>query len=265
MKKVLCERPRHGDGTTYHDRRQAENRGDYDSLPACQGMRLPYIRNWRGKEFSDHIGPLRRFLWSCIGRKWNEVWSEICSCVPSGNTVDSHLLDHVRWEVETHTYVGNDGEVYVKGDRGRYRVTGLYVDPRDGLIYGNEENLKRRVTPVIAIDGYWYDRRDGLLHPFGNRSRPDHKWLLVDFGNKNKTTDYRLARIDGIWYHFDIKEAPPPYVVKYFDGEEMRSKMVPIWCKDALYETSVGHGRYHTNKRQLSFNELRRNGLINTR
>ena len=102
MKKVLTERPRYGSRRDYHEIRRRENRGDYEDLPAFQGMRAPHLRNYGGKEFSDHVMPLIRYLWSCLGRRWDDVWSEISAQVPSGNTIDAHLKSHIDSEIELH-------------------------------------------------------------------------------------------------------------------------------------------------------------------
>src|SRR5277367_6788424 len=111
FKKVLCERPRRGGAFTYHDFRARQRRGDLGDLPANQGMGRPYGRSF-GKEFSDLIGPLRRFFQSRVGQRWNDVWSELCAHVNGGTTIDQHLKIHACQEVETETFVA-DGKVYV--------------------------------------------------------------------------------------------------------------------------------------------------------
>lgn len=94
--------------------RRAENRGDLEDLP-------------------------------CVGRPWNDVWSEICKAVPSGNTVDDHLKGHVKDFIDSKTYVV-DGVVYVRSRWGTgHEPDRLYVDPRDGLIYdGTKPRISRK-------------------------------------------------------------------------------------------------------------------------
>jgi hypothetical protein len=75
MGKVLVERPRLGsrDGSRpkkgYRKRLQkAFDSGD--PLPVREGMK---VRCGRGKHFNEHLGPLRRFLNSNVGRQWDKI------------------------------------------------------------------------------------------------------------------------------------------------------------------------------------------------
>jgi hypothetical protein len=46
-------------------------------------------------------------------------------------TMDRHLIEHVKLEVELNCFIGKDGEVYRPGYR---PVKGLYVHPKTGLL-----------------------------------------------------------------------------------------------------------------------------------
>ena len=81
MAKVVTERPRRGHGhkskkTTGLPIRRYDPDADYD-----EPVRLPIARRrqygWDAKDFSDLINPLKRYLRSCIGRRWNKVHSEL--------------------------------------------------------------------------------------------------------------------------------------------------------------------------------------------
>jgi hypothetical protein len=56
------------------------------------------ISNW--KEFSDLLGPLRRYLRKQVGRPWDKLWSEITQTLDSRSLTGQHIFDHIRWEVE---------------------------------------------------------------------------------------------------------------------------------------------------------------------
>lgn len=99
MGKVLVERPRLGRGRAanepgkgYRKRvRKCLDAGDWP--PAREGMKRPYVHN--AKSFNEHLGPLRRFLQSNVGRPWDKIYSEICRHVDRGNVVQKHILTHL--------------------------------------------------------------------------------------------------------------------------------------------------------------------------
>ena len=149
MAKVVTERPRRGHGnaskkTTGCRIRSYDPDHDYD-----EATRLPIARQrqygFNCKEFSDLLGPLRRYLRSCIGKPWNTIHSELSAKLDRRSVSGLHIWDHVRWEIETDCYVGENRVVY--STRYTYAlhpvpVDGLYVHPKTGLI--REQHLKRK-------------------------------------------------------------------------------------------------------------------------
>lgn len=89
MHKVIVERPRFGG----HGARKGRRPRDLEDLPVKLGMRRPY--GYYGKELSDHLGPLRRYLRKQVGRPWNKVYSEICAELRRGHPLHDHLRRHV--------------------------------------------------------------------------------------------------------------------------------------------------------------------------
>ena len=149
MAKVVTERPRRGHEnssrkTTGRRIRSYDPDHDYDEptrLPIAPGRQYGY----NCKEFSDLIGPLKRYLRSCIGKPWNKIHSELSQKLDRRSLTGSHIWDHVRWEIETDCYIGADRLAY--STRHTYGlsavpVDGLYVHPKTGLI--REQHLTRR-------------------------------------------------------------------------------------------------------------------------
>jgi hypothetical protein len=54
------------------------------------------------KGFSDHLGPLERYLRSQVGRPWNKVYSEIAAHIRPSNALQQHILSHLFGYVELH-------------------------------------------------------------------------------------------------------------------------------------------------------------------
>lgn len=100
MAKVIVERPRvgsRGKGKPKGYRKALQGLSD-EGLPAREGMR----RRWLGqpKALNEHLGPLRRYLDSQVGRPWGKVFSEICAHIDRSSAVQDHVRDHVEAYVE---------------------------------------------------------------------------------------------------------------------------------------------------------------------
>lgn len=145
MGKVLVERPRVGrwrsDGGPvkgYRKRvRKLTETGD--GPPAREGIK---VRSGGTKFFNEHLGPLRRFLNSNVGRPWDKVYSEICEFVDRGNVVQKHILTHLFDYVVTQTVLIDGEPCDARGGHRRYshplRTSDYrhqwYVCPKSGLL-----------------------------------------------------------------------------------------------------------------------------------
>jgi hypothetical protein len=140
MAKVIVERPRKK-GCAWHKpkgyRRQLRRYGE-DGPPRREGIKAC----WRGniKLLNEHLGPLRRYLGSQVGRPWDKVFSEICAHIDRSSAVQDHVRDHVADYVTVHALL-IDG-VPCDGEGGRHYGKPLhqfgyrpwYVCPRTGLL-----------------------------------------------------------------------------------------------------------------------------------
>jgi hypothetical protein len=260
MKKVLTERPRVNARYAYSDVRHQANHSDYDDLPNHQGMRRPYHD---AKEFSDLLGPLRGFLRHAVGRRWDDVWSEICQVVKSGNTVDQHLRGHVLQDVDIHTKL-IDGKVLAMGEyRGPHEPYGLYVDPRDGILCDNDNRPRYKPTKGKIVDGLFYHvDDDGLLYPPENwnpRKNATGWYPLKLVG------DQKAMLIEGIWYWIEMAATPASYDAGYIDNGRAKTRRIFFPRYDFVRGETVQEGRYHAGKRQMCSRDLRRHGLRNIR
>ncbi len=148
MAKVIVERPRKSLGCRKGGKgyRKQLGRLGLENVPRREGMKA---RTGGGtKYFNEHLGPLRRYLESSVGRPWNKVFSEICENLNRNSAVQDHVRDHVFDYVVVHVVL-IDG-VPCSGS-GKYRRSGqplarypgrqsFYVCPVTGLL--------RRVPPI---------------------------------------------------------------------------------------------------------------------
>lgn len=189
--KVVTERPRHGSWKSHRlVRRAIKPNFDEDTAGHKEGMRRPYGRGYDYKEFSDLLGPLYRFLQSRVGRRWDNVHSEICANLKGRNTQQQHILDHLYRYVDTNIAIDEDGKPYSKPTRFRCYSPGLiygdfYVDPRDGIL---------RETKKYS----WKHR---------NRNKPEKP--LMEFTDASGKT---FKAIEGIWYEITITERSYSYI-----------------------------------------------------
>ena len=142
MDKVVTERPRYGHANRSKKTRlkinseRAEGRYGYDELP----KRVPVSKNrqygWGSKEFSDLIGPLKRFLRSKVGCHWDKVYSELSQVLDKRSLTGRHIWIHVWMEVEKDCTVGQDGKIYPNPKFGRHLPLGgtLYIHPKTGVL-----------------------------------------------------------------------------------------------------------------------------------
>ena len=255
MKKVLCERPRWGSHDGYHQARAATKQTDPDDLPSHEGMRRPH----NTKSFSDLLGPLARFMRRSVGRRYDEVWSELCANVPGDTTTGDHLREHARSMCETNTFV-SDGKVLSRGRYGfgsAHEADGLYVDPRDGLIYYKEPKPIRSYNPVV-VDGLTYRLGDdGIHYPYGWARQKKGVHPLKVIGDK------RAMKIVGIWYWIERTPVPLPVIVGYVEDGVAKQRVVYPACRDIITGEIVKEGAYYSDKRQMCSRDLRRYGLRN--
>jgi hypothetical protein len=143
MAKVIVERPRVGSsmrGKSKGNRRSSQ-RLWHEDLPAREGIK----RRHQGhlKYLNEHLGPLRRYLDSQVGRPWNKVFSEICAHIDRSSAVQDHVRDHVADYVATHV-IEIDGEACFGEGRlygeplHKWGSSGWYVCPRSGVLKRNK-------------------------------------------------------------------------------------------------------------------------------
>jgi hypothetical protein len=140
MAKVLCEEPRHGARLKErkgYKRELARTALEDQPVKERGNLHQRWHGKWGdGKEFGEHLGPLKRFILSSCGRPWNEVYSEIRKVVKPGTVVNNHLYSHLYGYV-TVNVVEKDGEFYdpVSSKYGSSRVYTLtFVHPQTGIL-----------------------------------------------------------------------------------------------------------------------------------
>jgi hypothetical protein len=101
LNKVLTEQPRRGsDSRNLKTRARFKNYDEANDNRYClpkTGKMLMSNRELgphdESKDFTDKLGPLKRWLDSQVGRNWDKVYREIRRSFPNTNKQNHHLLD----------------------------------------------------------------------------------------------------------------------------------------------------------------------------
>jgi hypothetical protein len=210
MAKVIVERPRLG-GTPKNKpkgaRRKLRRLLD-EGPPRHEGMRA----RWQGqaKCFNEHLGPLRRYLDSQVGRPWDEVFAEICAHINRNSVVQDHVRDHVADYVVTNVLLidgvpckGEGGYGYGEPLHRLFRRRRWYVCPLTGLLRRVEVIGKRRQRPpkknpprYIPLGDTMQCRfLDGGWHLVTLKPLPDPSHRLGRCGDRDILLDRPVAEI----------------------------------------------------------------------
>lgn len=145
MFKVIVERPRRG--SRYAPAvKLKKDRNPYKQIGLKRHVRE---KNIISKGLNENLAPLVRFIQRRVGRRWDDVFGEICAGLDTGSTVKMHVREHLGDFVLIGIARGRHGELLHEGrvirpDRRNCRGSEYYVDPDDGV-------LKDRVW-------FWRDR-----------------------------------------------------------------------------------------------------------
>lgn len=135
MFKVIVERPRWGAGHAPSVKlRKDKNPYKHIGLKRHAKLQAPYT-----KGLNENLAPLVRFMQRRVGRRWDDVFSEICAGLDTGSTVKMHVRQHLSDFVLFGIARGRFGELLHEGrELLPHRRNGawpeFYVDPDDGVL-----------------------------------------------------------------------------------------------------------------------------------
>lgn len=102
------------------------------------------------REFGDRLAPLYKFLDSCIGTPWDEIYSKLCA-IRSRDTIQGfHFIEHAKGAVFGSMGASKDSKIY----------SGYYIE--DGLLQYKEavyHRPKRIDKKTREIYERWIDNR----------------------------------------------------------------------------------------------------------
>jgi hypothetical protein len=213
MSKVIVERPRTGGygGKSkplkgYKKRLDRQFKTDNcEEVLVFESNAPGRCYGWDCKQLSERLGPLRKFLQSRVGCLWNDVFSEICENIRITSAVQSHVRDHVDWEVEKNVTM-IDGIPY--DEKGFKVYERFYVHPDTGVLCANMDRRRYRNKPYIkpyvegkdanhqyhCIKNVWYEVE---LVPFPKTVKTTYGWsndFVKDALHKGSSHRYDCQR-----------------------------------------------------------------------
>lgn len=218
LNKLLCEHERNGSRDHYKNYRKLKKFNprtgeEFENLPAREGMKLRY--GWDCKSFGENLNPLYGAVRKAVGRPWNKFYSELCENFDKRSVINQHILVHLFQYVEVDTVFEENGELYVRSayrptERLRGSSVDYYVDPRDGIL---KLNKHRKSWKQAAAE-----RQAEGARKLAERFRK------IDDNNV-------LHKIDGVWYHFELKEIPEGKIVYEKPYGFTQANVNPSWMK----------------------------------
>lgn len=200
--KLLTEQERAGSknrSVKWGQRLKYDPDSEYEDQPSrassARYKQEMYGRVGGHKSLTDCLNPLKGFLRKSVGRKWDDVYSELCQSLDRRSVSGLHVFTHLWQYVEKNTLMV-DGKVhyytsgYARGGytapiEESYRFEQFYIHPETGLLCESDRTNYRRLrykgenSPlVIKIEeGKRYQRIDGI-------------WYYVEYGKMDKYAGY---------------------------------------------------------------------------
>ena len=194
MFKVIVERPRSGRSWATKSKIRYDK---CEERSRVSGHRLVMEASGYTKHLNENLAPLKRYLHKQLGRKWDDVFSEICEHLDTGSTVKMHVREHLDDFVSYNTRRDVDGVIWATDRWGSPEKcieswTELYVDPDDGLIKGTRDLCREHgVSFKRSRSSYNQWRGPKKKLPMKKLSRT--KWYI---------------RLHGIWYFVELSAVP---------------------------------------------------------
>ena len=194
LNKLLCERERPGSRNKFKNFRNLKSfkiDENGDNQPAQEGMKHRY--GYDRKPFNENLNPLYGIIRKAVGRPWDKFYSELCETFNMRSVINNHILEHLYDYVNAKgVFVGDDGKLWVRDRWSRTEPLAnsrfeFYVDPRDGIIKKNKHYKTYRQRNKEAAKAA--------------QAKRDADKVLLDDGSV-------LQLIEGVWYHFELKDIP---------------------------------------------------------
>lgn len=234
--KLLTEQERSNSGAKsakWGRRLKYDPDSDYEDEPRRVSSSRRQQERWTGedKSLTDVLSPLRGYLRKNVGRKWDDVYGELCGALDRRSVSGLHVFQHLRDYVDTNCWIGEKtGKVYTDGARGTTQPDEFYVHPWTGLLC-EVPRTKRR---------WWYH----------DRPKEPVTEIHLEPGKSYK-------QIEGIWYYTEWTKVK---LYRYRETHWPRKDQYRYW---ESYEDQVFQKKRQLNKKELKSLKLKNTVVVN--
>lgn len=255
LQKLLCEQERRGSGRSYKEKRRSkefnETAFDPEFSAGREGMKVRYVRGYGEdmKDFSENFNPLWGIIRKNTGRKWDDVYSELCQVFDMRNHVNAHILVHLWDFVETKCWF-EDGQVWTQGYSSIERIedsrSEYYVHPVTGILTHNPRPSWRAQYRKMRAE----TKDEGLVVKISD-----------DF-------EYRRKDFNSPWFGCHLKDCPSPTISTVAEKSRFSNRVYYmkkyeyVKCWDSFHKKNVEKGKYCANHYTASHRELVKHGVI---
>lgn len=153
-----------------------------ENSPKMESIRKKWKQGYNQKQSGEHLQPLFRFLLSCVGRLWNDVYSEMRSILKADSAIQSHVMDHANWMIEKNVTVKGNAVYDYHGFRLYWsHHNQLYIHPTTGILSllpkENKSSLRKDPLEYVQIAQNKYMKINGI-------------WYQVEYSDKPSSIYY---------------------------------------------------------------------------
>ena len=180
----------------------------FDEVGGKVGIRYEHTHTPKHgtKSFGENLSYLPRFLKANVGRKWNDIYSDICKNFDRRSTVNDHIFQHLfDYFVEAKNVITQGGELYEKTPWGgpvllqRRGNKDLYVGPGDGILKYIPVRPKTKATWELEHERVKARKR--TLSKFQELHQMDNDQWMV----------FTLSPVGPDTVYYQFPELMPPY------------------------------------------------------
>jgi hypothetical protein len=282
--KVLTEDPRRGSRAKFRQVRRSKTNASFDGefnggKESMMTQRRNQMKQNR-KTFGDHLNPLRKFIGSQVGKRWDDVFSEISRLFDQRSQLKFHVHQHVFDDfVELNTRM-IDGKVHLFSRWDGWKEV--------GASYSRQNFYVHPVTGVLCTS--YKENEPGLA-----AKTAAEKLARTNAVFREHNKDEHLYLENGVWMLYRLADRPAPHIEyrcpTWWTGlERLRWEKMTLaerervgqatWVRTPVMEVKAPHvaygaryyqtrdmapaNRYYATKQAAGRKHLRAHGLVGT-
>lgn len=201
MDKILVTTARIGSDLKNQQVIKERRSKDWEDLPSKSSMKPNHARYTERKQLNEYLNPLIRFLKKNCGKKWDDIYSDICSQLDKRTAVQDHIFMHLFDFVEIkpdwingfphyNPKWGTSRRIYKTGSNFYVNKNGILKEPKHkspSYSENKNSNLFEKNNKLYIKDpsGTWFEAIFLPVDPIWSNFNSIKPWIREIFG-KNR-------------------------------------------------------------------------------